>query len=132
VEVIGEYSSSFRFGLDRLGVRCTGTHHGVLGLISPDIQFGMMGFEILDKRPAGAYTPAVVATTSIAAVNMGVLYLLGVAKDWPGFIAFTVAARLFMCAGFIVLIVAGQAPDAFIGVMFQMCCFFIHTTRPNS
>jgi hypothetical protein len=88
---------------------------GVLGLISPDIQFGMMGFEILDKRPPGDYTPAVVATTSIAAVNMGVLYLLGVAKDWPGFIAFTVAARLFMCAGFIVLIVAGKAPDAFIG-----------------
>jgi hypothetical protein len=46
---------------------------GVLGLISPDIQFGMMGFEILDKRPPGDYTRAVVATTSIAAVNMGVL-----------------------------------------------------------
>ena len=43
---------------------------------------------------------------------MGVLYLLGVAKDWPGFIAFTVAARLSMCAGFIVLIVAGKAPDS--------------------
>jgi hypothetical protein len=40
---------------------------------------------------------------------MEFLYLLGFAKDWPGFIRFTVAARLFIRAGFIVLIVAGKA-----------------------
>lgn len=88
---------------------------GVLGLIRPDIQFGVIGFELLDMRSPGDYTPAVMATTSLAAVTMGVFYLVGVAMCWPGFIAFTVAARLFMCAGFIVLILAGQAPAAFIG-----------------
>ncbi|MFY0538436.1 hypothetical protein [Nannocystis pusilla] len=55
------------------------------------------------------------ATTSIAAINMGVLYVLGVALAWPGFLAFTVAARLFMCLGFVVLMAAGRAPDVFVG-----------------
>jgi hypothetical protein len=88
---------------------------GILGVVSPDIQFGMKGFEILEKRAPGDYTPAVVATTSIAAINMGILYVLGVAKEWPWFIPFTVGARLLMCVGFVLLIVAGRAPNAFIG-----------------
>ncbi|WP_434422240.1 hypothetical protein [Nannocystis pusilla] len=88
---------------------------GLLGLLSPDSQFDMMGFERVDHRGPGDYTPTVVATTSIAAINMGALYVLGVALAWPGFIAFTVAARLFMCLGFVALMAAGRAPDVFVG-----------------
>ncbi|WAS92952.1 hypothetical protein [Nannocystis punicea] len=88
---------------------------GLLGLLSPDSQFDMMGFELVDQRAPGDYTPGVVATTSIAAINMGILYVLGVALAWPGFVAFTVGARLFMCVGFVALMAAGRAPDVFVG-----------------
>ncbi|MDC0668451.1 hypothetical protein [Nannocystis radixulma] len=90
---------------------------GVLGLVSPDMQFDMMGFEVPDRRGPGDYTPAVLATTSVAAVNMGVLYVLGAAHQWPGFLAFTVGARLFMGAGLAGLMLVGSAPDAFVGAV---------------
>ncbi|MFC8827375.1 hypothetical protein ACFT9I_18760 [Streptomyces sp. NPDC057137] len=85
---------------------------GAAGLIRPDKQLEMMG-DNPDERGPGDHTPAVLATSSIAAVNMGWLYLRGVKKDWPGFPAFTVGARSLMAAGMVGLMATGRAPKSF-------------------
>jgi hypothetical protein len=85
---------------------------GAVGLIRPDRQLEMMGFDNPDERGSGDHTPAVLATSSIAAVDMGWLYLRGLKMDWPGFPAFTVGARSLMAAGMVGLMANGLAPKS--------------------
>jgi hypothetical protein len=88
---------------------------GAIGLFSPDLQHSMMGLEDVARRAHGDYTLAMMATSSAAAINMGILYLLGVAKNWPGFFGFTLVARTLMSAVLMGLVVAGKAPHTFVG-----------------
>jgi hypothetical protein len=88
---------------------------GISGLVSPARQRSMTGLKEPDERGPGDHTPALMMTTSMAAVNTGFVYMLGIAKGWPRFPAWTVAARLFMCAGFLVLIRRRIAPKSFLG-----------------
>ncbi|MEU8636184.1 hypothetical protein AB0C38_28810 [Amycolatopsis sp. NPDC048633] len=70
---------------------------GVAGVLTPDRQVRLMGF-------TGSRTARHLLTvSSLAAVNTGLLNLLGAAKGWPGFPAFTVRARLLMGGGLVAL-----------------------------
>ncbi|WP_284745611.1 hypothetical protein [Amycolatopsis sp. RTGN1] len=82
---------------------------GVAGVLAPDRQVRLMGFS--DSRAARP----LLTVSSLAAVNTGLLYLLGAAKGWPGFPAFTVRARALMGGGLIALAASGRAPKAFFG-----------------
>ncbi len=88
---------------------------GVLGLISPSTQLEMMGFERLAERAPGDYTPAVLAITSLAAVNTATLYMVASVMEWRGFLAWAVVARLVMGTGLSMLVLAGVGPKAFVG-----------------
>jgi hypothetical protein len=88
---------------------------GVFGLVNPTKQRSMAGLEEPDERGPGDHTPALMTTTSMAAVNTGLVYMLGVATGWRRFPAWTIAAHSFMCAGFLVLIHRRIAPKSFMG-----------------
>lgn len=88
---------------------------GVLGLVSPQTQLALMGFEAVAVRQPGDYTLAVLAITSLAAINTALLYLVGAVKQWPGFCAWAVAARILMGTGLAALALSGRGPRAFIG-----------------
>jgi len=88
---------------------------GVLGLVSPSTQLGMMGFERVAARQAGDHTLAVLAITSLAAVNTATLYMVAAIKEWPGFLAWAILARLVMGAGLALQVLLGVGPIAFVG-----------------
>ncbi len=58
---------------------------GTIGLAKPDVQFRMMGIEPAQRREAGDLTLASFGASSLAAINMGVLYILGTILHWRGF-----------------------------------------------
>ncbi|MGW3346906.1 hypothetical protein ACWDA3_26640 [Nonomuraea rubra] len=89
---------------------------GLLGLISPDTLLAMLGFEVLDVRPAGDYTLVYMAASSMAAVNMGVYYLFAASHDYTPFFRWTVPFRLVTFAVFTTLVLTGAAPGKFFGV----------------
>jgi len=89
---------------------------GLLGLISPDTMLAMLGFEVVDARPAGDYTLVYLADSSMAAVNMGVYYMFAAAADYTPFFRWTVPFRLVTFAVFTTLVVTGAAPAKFFGV----------------
>ncbi|KAB8190431.1 hypothetical protein FH608_035620 [Nonomuraea phyllanthi] len=89
---------------------------GLLGLISPDILLAMLGFEVLDVRAAGDYTPVYMAASSMAAVNMGVYYLFAASADYTPFFRWTVPFRLVTFTVFTTLVLTGAAPGKFFGV----------------
>jgi hypothetical protein len=89
---------------------------GLLGLISPGTQLAMMGFEVLDERPAGDYTAVFMAAASMAAVNMGVYYMFAASADYTPFFRWTVPFRLVTFTVFTLLVVTGTAPSGFFGV----------------
>jgi hypothetical protein len=88
---------------------------GIFGLVSPAKQRSMTGLEEPDERGPGDHTAALMTTTSMAAVNTGFIYMLGIAMGWRRFPAWTIAARSFLCAGFLVLIRRRIAPKSFMG-----------------
>jgi hypothetical protein len=89
---------------------------GVVGLVSPDTMLALLGFEVLQTRDPGDYTKVYLAASSMAAVNMGVYYLLAAAADYRPFFLWTVPFRLLTFAVFTLLVVTGAAPARFIGV----------------
>ncbi|MEU6722913.1 hypothetical protein ABZ917_04265 [Nonomuraea wenchangensis] len=89
---------------------------GLLGLVSPATLLAMLGFEVLDVRPAGDYTLVYMAASSMAAVNMGVYYLFAAAADYTPFFRWTVPFRLVTFAVFTTLVLTGAAPAKFFGV----------------
>ncbi|MET9834386.1 hypothetical protein ABZ078_34995 [Streptomyces sp. NPDC006385] len=91
---------------------------GAVGLIAPDVLLTLMGF----ATPAGSrraqedHTPVLVTASSMAALNMGVYYVLAARTDWKPFFRWTVPFRLLTCAVFTLAVIAGRAPTAFLGV----------------
>ncbi|WP_449063962.1 hypothetical protein [Planomonospora algeriensis] len=89
---------------------------GLLGLLSPDTTLEMLGFEVLQTRAPGDYTLVYMAASSMAAVNMGVYYMLASAVDFRPFFLWTVPFRLVTFTVFTTLVVTGEAPAKFLGV----------------
>ncbi|MFF8274580.1 hypothetical protein ACF05T_00470 [Streptomyces lateritius] len=91
---------------------------GVAGLVSPDIMLTVMGFEPIPKasRAEGDHTLVFLTASSMAALNMGVYYVLASLADWKPFFRWTVPFRLLTCAVFTLAVVTGRAPAGFLGV----------------
>jgi hypothetical protein len=85
---------------------------GVAGLAGPQRQVRALGFE--GSGDGRDHLTAVLTTTSAAAVNNGLLYLLGVAKGWSWFPGFTVVARAIMAGGLAARVATGRAPRSFV------------------
>ncbi|MFE9654020.1 hypothetical protein [Micromonospora sp. NPDC006431] len=89
---------------------------GALGLIWPEAQLRMLGFEVPAERAPGDYTGTFLTASSMASFNMGVYYLLAVATEWRPFYRFTVWFRLVTFTVFSIAVLSDVAPDRFFGV----------------
>ncbi|MFC3500152.1 hypothetical protein ACFOOK_04110 [Micromonospora krabiensis] len=87
---------------------------GGLGVVSPERQLRLSGFENPTRRGPGDQTSAVLGSSSFAAIGEGGAYLVGAAKGWPGFPAYVMARRLLMAGGLAGLAATGRAPRAFL------------------
>ncbi|MFG1833191.1 hypothetical protein [Micromonospora chersina] len=89
---------------------------GALGLIWPETQLRLLGFEAPAERAPGDYTGTFLTASSMASFNMGVYYLLAVATEWRPFYRFTVWFRLVTFTVFSIAVLSDVAPDRFFGV----------------
>ncbi|WP_187283426.1 hypothetical protein [Streptomyces sp. t39] len=91
---------------------------GVVGLLAPGALLAVMGFESVPagRRADGDHTAVFVTASSMAAVNMGIYYVLAALSDWKAFFRWTVPFRLLTCAVFTLAVVSGRAPAGFLGV----------------
>ncbi|MGW2559657.1 hypothetical protein ACWCXB_10510 [Streptomyces sp. NPDC001514] len=91
---------------------------GVVGLIAPDVLIRLMGFEPItdSSRAEGDHTLVFLTASSMAAVNMGVYYILASLADWKPFFRWTVPFRLLTCTVFTLAVIGGRAPSGFLGV----------------
>ncbi|MEV4948798.1 hypothetical protein [Streptomyces sp. NPDC053755] len=91
---------------------------GVVGLVSPDALLTLMGFAPVPggERADGDHTLVFMTASSMAALNMGVYYVLAALADWKAFFRWTVPFRLLTCAVFTLAVLAGRAPAGFLGV----------------
>ncbi|MFE7777548.1 hypothetical protein ACFU5O_27360 [Streptomyces sp. NPDC057445] len=91
---------------------------GLVGLIAPDALLSLMGFAPMadSRRAEGDHTLVFVTASSMAAVNMGVYYILASLADWKPFFRWTVPFRLLTCAVFTLAVITGRAPSGFLGV----------------
>jgi hypothetical protein len=89
---------------------------GVVGLVSPAAQLSLLGLAAPGERAAGDFTPAFMTASSMAALNMGVYYVLAALADWRAFFRWTVPFRLLTCTVFTVAALSGRAPGVFVGV----------------
>lgn len=91
---------------------------GVGGLVAPDALLTLMGFTpVADSRRAeGDHTMVFLTASSMAALNMGVYYVLAALSDWKAFFRWTVPFRLLTCAVFTLAVIGGRAPSGFLGV----------------
>ncbi|MFJ8719348.1 hypothetical protein ACIRD9_40255 [Streptomyces violaceus] len=89
---------------------------GAVGLVSPTAQLSLLGLAAPGERAAGDFTPAFMTASSMAALNMGVYYVLAALADWRSFFRWTVPFRLLTCTVFTVAALGGRAPDVFVGV----------------
>ncbi|MFI7592518.1 hypothetical protein [Micromonospora sp. NPDC049359] len=89
---------------------------GGVGLLWPEAQLRMLGFEVPATRSAGDYTGTFLLASSMAAFNMGVYYLLATVTEWRSFYRFTVVFRLVTFTVFTIAVLADIAPDRFFGV----------------
>ncbi|MGH3639722.1 MAG: hypothetical protein ACRDUX_11930 [Mycobacterium sp.] len=85
----------------------------ISGLLNPNRLRTSTGLpETGDPRSDNA-TRTLLLTISIAAINNGTAYILGGIHSWRGFAAWSVAARLFMGTGFIIMTRQQLAPKRF-------------------
>ncbi|WP_432058452.1 hypothetical protein [Streptomyces sp. bgisy022] len=89
---------------------------GAVGLLSPTAQLSLLGLGLPGERGSGDHTTAFVTASSMAALNMGVYYVLAAWADWRAFFRWTVPFRLLTCVVFTVAVTGGRAPQAFLGV----------------
>ncbi|MEU4093137.1 hypothetical protein [Streptomyces sp. NPDC026673] len=89
---------------------------GIVGLVSPAVQLSLLGFHQPDHRATGDYTLVFLTASSMAALNMGVYYVLAALADWRAFFRWTVPFRLLTFTVFTVAVLAGRAPSGFLGV----------------
>ena len=75
---------------------------GVVGLLAPDVLLDVMGFTPVAEagRAEGDHTLVFVTASSMAALNMGVYYVLAALADWRPFFRWTVPFRLLTCTVF--------------------------------
>lgn len=86
---------------------------GALGLLWPEAQLRMLGFEVPQSRAAGDYTGTFLTASAMASFNMGVYYLLATATEWRAFYRFTVVFRLVTFTVFTIVVLADIAPGRF-------------------
>ncbi|MFE6228704.1 hypothetical protein [Streptomyces sp. NPDC057854] len=91
---------------------------GVVGLVAPDVLITVMGFAPVPdgERAAGDHTLVFLTASSMAALNMGVYYVLAALADWRAFFRWTVPFRLLTCAVFTLAVITERAPSGFLGV----------------
>jgi hypothetical protein len=89
---------------------------GALGLIWPETQLRMLGFEVPAERAAGDYTGTFLTASSMASFNMGVYYLLAAATEWRAFYRFTVWFRAVTFTVFTIAVLSDVAPGGFFPV----------------
>ncbi|MEB3966127.1 hypothetical protein OKJ48_38770 [Streptomyces kunmingensis] len=91
---------------------------GIVGLTSPGALIKMMGFAAVPDagRGDGDHTVVFLTASSMAALNMGVYYVLAAASDWTAFFRWTVPFRLVTCTVFTLAVLGDRAPAGFIGV----------------
>lgn len=89
---------------------------GIVGIVSPAVQLSLLGFHRPDHRAAGDYTLVFLTASSMAALNMGVYYVLAALADWRAFFRWTVPFRLLTFTVFTTAVVIGRAPSGFLGV----------------
>jgi hypothetical protein len=87
---------------------------GVAGLVNQDGQLRVLG---VDPGTVAADDPLRITLTSssVAAVNNGAAFVLGVARSSPWFPHFTVATRGAQAVGFLARIATGRAPRPYLG-----------------
>ncbi|MEU2493391.1 hypothetical protein [Streptomyces sp. NPDC007883] len=92
---------------------------GLVGLVSPNLLLTVLGLET-GGEPAltavGDHTAAFATASSMAALNMGVYYVLAALSDWKPFFRWTVPFRLLTFAVFGLAVLTGRAPTPFLGV----------------
>ncbi|MFF1321672.1 MULTISPECIES: hypothetical protein [Streptomyces] len=91
---------------------------GVVGLVAPDTLLELMGFTPVpdSRRAEGDHTTVFLTASSMAALNMGVYYVLAALSDWKAFFRWTVPFRLLTCTVFTLAVIGGRAPSGFLGV----------------
>ncbi|MFD7406777.1 hypothetical protein ACFV7R_29790 [Streptomyces sp. NPDC059866] len=90
---------------------------GAVGLIAPDALLTLMGLTpVAGTRAEADHTPAFLTASSMAALNMGVYYVLASLSDWTAFFRWTVPFRLLTCTVFTLAVISDRAPTAFLGV----------------
>ncbi|MFI7009855.1 hypothetical protein [Streptomyces sp. NPDC050145] len=91
---------------------------GIVGLAAPDALIDVMGFAAAPDggRTDGDHTLVFLTASSMAALNMGVYYVLAAASDWTAFFRWTVPFRLLTCTVFTLAVLGDRAPTGFVGV----------------
>ncbi|WP_176053129.1 hypothetical protein [Paraburkholderia caribensis] len=88
---------------------------GAFGVFNPEGQARLMGFSSIGVRTSGDHTIELLVITSLAAINTGIVYVVGAVKKWSGFDVWAMIARFLMGSGLLALALSGLAPQAFIG-----------------
>lgn len=91
---------------------------GVVGLAVPELTLKLLDFPILerDARTNGDFTLTFLTASSMAAVNMGVYYVLAAFAGLRAFFRWTVPFRVLTFTVFCVAVFRGLAPAGFLGV----------------
>ena len=91
---------------------------GTLGIIRPELQLSMLGFEVVDRaaRASSDYTLTFMTAASMASVNIGIYYVLAALNDVKIFYRWTVPFRMLTVTVFTTIVILGIAPLKFIGV----------------
>lgn len=91
---------------------------GAVGLVAPEVTLRALDFEVLDRpaRASGDFTLTFLTASSMAAVNMGVYYVLAARAGWKPFFRWTVPFRCLTFTVFSLAVVRGLAPAGFLGV----------------
>jgi len=87
---------------------------GVAGLVDQDSQMRAIGLDP-GRYPADDPLRTTMTSSSVAAMNNGAAFVLGVAKSWPWFPALTVVSRSAQAIGFFTRIARGKAPKSYLG-----------------
>ncbi|MFD0370716.1 hypothetical protein ACFV3S_31605 [Streptomyces sp. NPDC059749] len=91
---------------------------GVVGLVSPDTTIRLMGLTPVSdaSRADDDHTLLFLTASSMAALNMGVYYVLAALADWKAFFRWTVPFRFLTFSVFTLAVLTDRAPSGFLGV----------------
>ena len=91
---------------------------GLVGLAQPEATLRLLGWASVERaaRAPADFTLTFITASSMAAVNMGVYYVLAARADWKPFFRWTVPFRMVTFTIFTLAVVRGLAPVGFLGV----------------